>query len=263
MIEERATSTARHRRKRWRRRRTRTTSEFVNPPLARVMKLSGSPVEVRAQGCTIWDQTGKAYLDFAGGYGVFTLGYSPSARRRGGARAARADRALRQDDVQRAARTRRAPARRARAGRPADFVLVQQRHRGDRRRDQTRARRDRRAKIVGTLDAYHGKTLGALSVSGRETLPVAVSSAACRLDLRYRTARPDALERGAARCGRLRRRAGAGRRRRQRAAAGLSAGRARGVRSNRSALRCRRGADRIWGAADIALRAIATASCPT
>ncbi len=49
---------------------------FVNPPLARVMKVSGSPVEVRARGCTIWDQTGKAYLDFAGGYGVFTLGYS-------------------------------------------------------------------------------------------------------------------------------------------------------------------------------------------
>src|SRR6202050_5450222 len=49
---------------------------FVNPPLARVMKLSGSPVEVRASGCTIWDQNGKAYLDFAGGYGVFTLGHS-------------------------------------------------------------------------------------------------------------------------------------------------------------------------------------------
>src|SRR5579862_1602081 len=49
---------------------------YVNPPLARVMKLSGSPVEVRAQGTTIWDSAGKAYLDFAGGYGVFTLGHS-------------------------------------------------------------------------------------------------------------------------------------------------------------------------------------------
>ncbi|MBV8724920.1 MAG: aminotransferase class III-fold pyridoxal phosphate-dependent enzyme, partial [Candidatus Eremiobacteraeota bacterium] len=49
--------------------------QFVNPPLARVMKISGSPVEVRAEGCTIWDQSGKAYLDFAGGYGVFTLGH--------------------------------------------------------------------------------------------------------------------------------------------------------------------------------------------
>src|SRR5579862_6648678 len=50
--------------------------EFVNPPLARVMRLSGSPLEVRASGSTIYDHTGKAYLDFAGGYGVFTLGHS-------------------------------------------------------------------------------------------------------------------------------------------------------------------------------------------
>ena len=48
---------------------------YVNPPLARVMKLSGSPVEVSAQGCTITDHNGKTYLDFAGGYGVFTLGH--------------------------------------------------------------------------------------------------------------------------------------------------------------------------------------------
>src|SRR5579885_102917 len=49
---------------------------YVNPTLARVMKVSGSPVEVHAQGTTIWDHHGKAYLDFAGGYGVFTLGHT-------------------------------------------------------------------------------------------------------------------------------------------------------------------------------------------
>ncbi|GAC1655432.1 MAG: hypothetical protein NVS9B12_06530 [Vulcanimicrobiaceae bacterium] len=49
---------------------------YVNPSLARVMKLSGSPVEVHASGCMVYDQNGKAYLDFAGGYGVFTLGHS-------------------------------------------------------------------------------------------------------------------------------------------------------------------------------------------
>ena len=116
---------------------------YVNPPLARVMKISGSPVEVRASGCTIWDQNGKAYLDFAGGYGVFTLGHNASARRRSRSRAARADGALRQDDVQRHARPRGAAACGARARRSADLVLVQQRHRGDRGRDQTGARRDR------------------------------------------------------------------------------------------------------------------------
>ncbi len=49
--------------------------KYVNPPLARVMRLAGSPIEWRAEGCVIWDQAGKAYLDFAGGYGVFTLGH--------------------------------------------------------------------------------------------------------------------------------------------------------------------------------------------
>ncbi len=49
--------------------------DFLNPPLARVMKVSGSPVEVRAEGTAIVDHTGKSYLDFAGGYGVFTLGH--------------------------------------------------------------------------------------------------------------------------------------------------------------------------------------------
>ena len=49
--------------------------DYVNPPLARVMKLSGSPVEISAAGATIVDHNGKRYLDFAGGYGVFTLGY--------------------------------------------------------------------------------------------------------------------------------------------------------------------------------------------
>jgi putrescine aminotransferase len=49
--------------------------EFINPPLARFMKLAGSGVEVRARGCVVYDHTGKAFLDFCGGYGVFTLGY--------------------------------------------------------------------------------------------------------------------------------------------------------------------------------------------
>src|SRR5579872_3189755 len=49
--------------------------EFINPPLARFMKLAGAGVEVEAHGCRIIDHTGKSYLEFCGGYGVFTLGY--------------------------------------------------------------------------------------------------------------------------------------------------------------------------------------------
>ena len=49
--------------------------EFINPPLARFMKIAGAGVEVESRGCRIYDHTGKSYLDFCGGYGVFTLGY--------------------------------------------------------------------------------------------------------------------------------------------------------------------------------------------
>ncbi|HEY6358138.1 MAG TPA: aminotransferase class III-fold pyridoxal phosphate-dependent enzyme, partial [Vicinamibacterales bacterium] len=49
--------------------------EYINPPLARFMKLAGATVETEARGCRIYDENGKSYLDFCGGYGVFTLGY--------------------------------------------------------------------------------------------------------------------------------------------------------------------------------------------
>ena len=116
---------------------------YVNPPLARVMKISGSPVEVRASGSTIWDAAGKAYLDFAGGYGVFTLGHSHPRV----VAAVRAQLEL----MSLSGKTMfnvllgRAAKRLAELapGDLADFVLVQQRNRSDRGRDQTRARRDR------------------------------------------------------------------------------------------------------------------------
>ena len=107
------------------------------------MKLSGSPVEVRASGSTIWDQNGKAYLDFAGGYGVFTVGHSHP--RVLAAVRAQMDRMSLSGKTMfnPCARARGAPFGRTRSRRSADFLLVQQRNRGHRGRDQTRARRNR------------------------------------------------------------------------------------------------------------------------
>jgi putrescine aminotransferase len=48
---------------------------YVNPYLAKLLSFAGFGVEMRGEGCTIYDQTGKAYLDCLGGYGVFTLGH--------------------------------------------------------------------------------------------------------------------------------------------------------------------------------------------
>src|SRR5271166_6516010 len=143
--------------------------QYVNPPLARVMKVSGSPVEVRAQGATIWDQNGKAYLDFAGGYGVFTLGH----------RHPRVVEAVRAqlDLMALSGKTMfnvllgRASRRLAELA-PGDLEISFWCNSGTEAIEgaiKLARAATGRAKIVGTLDAYHGKTFGALSISGRET----------------------------------------------------------------------------------------------
>jgi putrescine aminotransferase len=50
-------------------------SEHINPYLARLMAFAGFGVEMRGEGCYIYDQEGKSYLDCLGGYGTFSLGH--------------------------------------------------------------------------------------------------------------------------------------------------------------------------------------------
>jgi putrescine aminotransferase len=122
---------------------------YLNPPLARVMKLSGSPVEVRASGTTIWDHTGKAYLDFAGGYGVFTLGHAHPRV----VAAVRAQLDLIAEIT------------------PGDLSISFFGNSGAEAVEgalKLARAATGRTKIVATIDAYHGKTFGALAASGRE-----------------------------------------------------------------------------------------------
>jgi putrescine aminotransferase len=141
---------------------------YLNPGLARVMKVSGAPVEVRASGTTIWDQTGKPYLDFAGGYGVFTLGHShPHV-----VAAVRAQ----LDLMALSGKTMFDPlagrlARELAALTPGDLSISFFANSGAEAVEGAlklaRAATGRR-KFVATAGAYHGKTFGALAVSGRE-----------------------------------------------------------------------------------------------
>jgi putrescine aminotransferase len=142
---------------------------FINPPLARVMKLSGSPVEVRAAGTTIWDQHGKAYLDFAGGYGVFTLGHSHprvlAAVREQMERMSLSGKTMFNVVLGRAAK-------RLAELTPGDLQLSFWCNSGTEALEgaiKLARAATGRGKIVATHDAYHGKTLGALSISGRKT----------------------------------------------------------------------------------------------
>jgi putrescine aminotransferase len=142
--------------------------EYVNPPLARVMKLSGSPVEVSAEGVTIVDHNGKSYLDFAGGYGVFTLGY----------RHPRVIAAVRAqlDAMALSGRTMFNPllgrlAKRLAELTPGDLKISFFANSGTEAVEgalKLARAATKRTKFVGTEGAFHGKTFGSLSVSGRE-----------------------------------------------------------------------------------------------
>jgi putrescine aminotransferase len=50
--------------------------EYVNAPLANLLRFAGlAHIEEHAEGCTVYDGEGNAYLDLLGGYGVFSLGH--------------------------------------------------------------------------------------------------------------------------------------------------------------------------------------------
>jgi putrescine aminotransferase len=50
-------------------------TRYINPNLARLMGFAGFGVEMRGEGCYIYDQEGRQYLDCLGGYGTFTFGH--------------------------------------------------------------------------------------------------------------------------------------------------------------------------------------------
>jgi len=50
-------------------------SKHVNPYLAKLLQFAGFGVEMRGEGCYIYDQDGKQYLDCLGSYGCFSLGH--------------------------------------------------------------------------------------------------------------------------------------------------------------------------------------------
>ena len=141
--------------------------EYVNPPLARVMKVSGSPVEIEAHGTTLVDHAGKAYLDFAGGYGVFTLGHS-HPRVVAAVRAQLEHMSLSGKTMFNVALGRLA--KRLAALTPGDLRYSFFANSGTEAVEGAlklaRAATGRK-KIVATHAAFHGKTTGALAVSGR------------------------------------------------------------------------------------------------
>jgi putrescine aminotransferase len=142
--------------------------EYINPPLARFMKLAGATVETEARGCRIYDENGKSYLDFCGGYGVFTLGYQHP----------KVVAAVRQQLEHMAlssrvffnAKTAALAQELARIA-PGDLQISFFSNSGTEAVEaalKTARLSTKRTKIVATHNAYHGKTMGSLTATGRD-----------------------------------------------------------------------------------------------
>lgn len=50
-------------------------TKYINPNLAKLMGFAGFGVEMRGEGCYIYDHEGRKFLDCLGGYGTFTFGH--------------------------------------------------------------------------------------------------------------------------------------------------------------------------------------------
>jgi putrescine aminotransferase len=142
--------------------------EYVNPPLARFMKMAGAPVEDRAQGCRVFDTSGKSYLDFCGGYGVFTLGHSHptvvAAVKQQLDRMSLSTRVFFNEQMGLLARELAAIA-------PGDLQISFFSNSGTEAVEAAlkMARLStKRVHIVSTHNAYHGKTMGSLTATGRD-----------------------------------------------------------------------------------------------
>jgi putrescine aminotransferase len=142
--------------------------EYINPPLARFMKLAGAPVEERAQGCRVFDTNGKSYLDFCGGYGVFTLGHSHpkvvAAVKKQLDRMSLSTRVFFNEQMGALARELAKIA-------PGDLQISFFSNSGTEAVEAAlkMARLStKRVHIVSTQNAYHGKTMGSLTATGRD-----------------------------------------------------------------------------------------------
>ncbi len=143
-------------------------SNHINPYLAKLTSFAGFGIEMKGEGCYITDHEGRKFLDCLGGYGTFAVGH----------RHPKVVKAVKHqlDQI-------------ALSGKA--FFTMQAADLAEKLSEITPAGLDfcffnnsgteaveaalkfakattGRNKIVSTIDSYHGKTIGALSVTGRE-----------------------------------------------------------------------------------------------
>lgn len=143
--------------------------DYVNPDLARVMRITGlGTLEDHASGCHVWDHEGHQYLDMAGGYGMFALGHChPEVIEAVSEQLHKMPLSAKVFFTPAMAYLAEALAKVA----PGDLRYTFFSNTGTEAVEcalkVARLARPQRNVFVAALGAFHGKTLGALSVSGR------------------------------------------------------------------------------------------------
>jgi putrescine aminotransferase len=143
-------------------------TRYVNPGLAKLLSFGGFGMETHAEGCYIYDHKGNKYLDFLGGYGVFSLGHRHPKVIEAAERALKgmplsakvffskplADLAERLAEI-------------TPGNLQYSFICNSGTEAVEGALKTAKAFKGR-PKVVGTLGGFHGKTLGSLTATGRE-----------------------------------------------------------------------------------------------
>jgi len=143
-------------------------SKHVNPYLAKLLQFAGFGVEMRGEGCYIYDQDGKQYLDCLGGYGTFSLGHRhpkvvAAVKNQLDNLALSGKAFFSKQGADLAAKLAEIT--------PAGLEYVFYCNSGAEAVEgalKFAKGTTGRAKIVSTLNSFHGKTLGSLSTTGKE-----------------------------------------------------------------------------------------------
>ncbi len=143
-------------------------SKYINPNLARLMGFAGFGVETHGEGCYIYDHEGRKFLDCLGGYGTFALGH-----RNPRVIAAVKDQLDHLGLSAKAFFTKNAAdlAEKLAELTPGELQVSFFSNSGTEAVEAAlkfAKATTKRSKIVSTNGSYHGKTIGALSVTGRE-----------------------------------------------------------------------------------------------
>lgn len=143
-------------------------TKHMNPNLAKLMGFAGFGVEVRAEGCYIYDHENRKYLDCLGGYGTFSFGHrNPKV----------VEAVKKQLDImplggkaffsQKAADLAERLAQLAPGNLQFSFFCNSGTEAVEACLKMAKGASGK-SKIVSTEGSYHGKTLGALATTGRE-----------------------------------------------------------------------------------------------